>query len=545
MNTFFFNGIWIHGAVVYGYAHRADSVDVRQSTDSLLALATQRIVNNLKEPRFIMGDFNQLHGQLEQPNLWVQMGWQEVQLLHEKRTGDPVQATCKQTTTKDFIYLSPELAQFFRKVELVNHVFSDHAALCAHFHMFGTSQHIYNWRMPKVLPWNECNADIRSKSFQLPPAVSPDEACKVIANEFEQRVHATLISLNKPGLLPCHRGRCCTMSTQKLQAHSKPLKPSRHGELVPQFLGQNLQHHRQFTQLRRLESLRRLYNVPAWNEKQATHAYREWRAVLRAPGFGHFPTWWRALPEKFAGAPSTITAELPTGEELSGICLVVDREVRRFEKVLQAEQFARAQQCRAADPNKIFKDFAKNKAAPVTVLQDASEVQIVEVDHDQSAVVLDKPQDFGPGEIVSPAGHVTPICMCEDMIWLDSVQNMAPGQTLRQEHFVGQIEELFARFAPEWQARWDRHKDIPEATWEPLWPDLTKTWQRLCSQLDYLRTVRKALHDMLLAIGVECLLQQSKPHDNMGSLPKQHAVGHDRLALANRLASGSPSICHT
>ena len=468
MNTFLFNGVWIHGAVIYGHSYRADSFDVRQATDNLLELATERIMKNLKGPRFIMGDFNQLEGTLTQTEVWSKMGWQEVQKLHEKRTGEPVKATCKQTTTKDFLFLSPELAQFFRSVQVIDHVFSDHAAVCAHFEMFGTEQHMYQWRVPKPLPWDECQVPLHSANFQVDSIDNPEKASQSIAETLEQRVHEHLLAQDKPGLQKNQRGRCATLATVKLQVHSKPLKPSRNGDVQPLFTGQNFQHQRQFTQLRRLESLRRLFNADTWSCNQLTHAHREWRAVLKAQGFGHFPTWWRNVPEKFAHAPAEIPCDLPTAEELSGICLVVEREVRRNEKVLQAELVAKGKANRVMNPNKIFKDFAKPKAAPVSVLQDECEVAVIEVDYDQQAVILDKHQQFGPGEIMTPHGPVSPIAMCEDMIWLESVEGFAPGQTLRQEHFIGQLEELFQRFSDEWKMRWDQHKDIPAAHWQPL-----------------------------------------------------------------------------
>ena len=115
MNTFLCNNIWIHGAVIYGFSHKAYSVEVRHETDLMLELATQRIVQNLKGPRFIMGDFNQEDGFLQQPKLWEKLGWKEVQSLQQGRFGTEKAKTCKQATTKDFIWVSPELAQFFPK----------------------------------------------------------------------------------------------------------------------------------------------------------------------------------------------------------------------------------------------------------------------------------------------------------------------------------------------------------------------------------------------------------------------------------------------
>ena len=74
MNTFFCEGQWIHGAVIYGYASGSETQQVRQATDKLLELATDRIVNQLQGKRFITGDFNQFDGALSQPEEWKAAG---------------------------------------------------------------------------------------------------------------------------------------------------------------------------------------------------------------------------------------------------------------------------------------------------------------------------------------------------------------------------------------------------------------------------------------------------------------------------------------
>eukprot|EP00435_Cladocopium_sp_Y103_P008857 s4521_g2.t1 len=415
-----------------------------------------------------MGDFNQLRGSLTQPDLWETMGWKEVQILHEERTGTSVKPTCKQTSTKDFLYISPELVRHFRHVQVVDHVYSDHAALCAHFDVFGLTQPMYHWRQPKQLPWDECTGKLASEGFTLARSSAPDQASLEISQAMETRLHDSLRAQGQPGLLASHRGRCATVHPKKLAAHSKPLKPCRSGDVVPEFLGHSLQHQRWFTQLRRLESLRRLYEAPEWTSKQHTHACREWRAIHKASGFGHFPTWWANLPDKFASAPDTLPVDLPTNLALTGVCLVVEREVRRFEQTMQADLRAKAKQNRVNNPNKIFRDFAKTPAAPVSVLVDSAIATVVEVNHDEQSLTLDRDPEFGNGEIMAPHGPFTPIATCADMIWPDSVEHFTPGQKLRQEHFVGQLEDLFQRFTDEWKARWDRHRDIPDEHWQPL-----------------------------------------------------------------------------
>eukprot|EP00435_Cladocopium_sp_Y103_P014980 s1304_g3.t1 len=144
------------------------------------------------------------------------------------------------------------------------------------------------------------------------------------------------------------------------------------------------------------------------------------------------------------------------------------REVRRFERTLQAELTAKAKRNRAINPNKIFRDFAKPAAAPVSVLLESRAANIVEVNHEEQSLTLDCSPDFGEGEILGPHGHFQPIAMCEDVVWPESTEQFVPGQQLRQEHFIGQLEELFQKFTAEWKQRWDKHRDVPSETWRPL-----------------------------------------------------------------------------
>eukprot|EP00435_Cladocopium_sp_Y103_P027778 s1703_g6.t2 len=468
MNTFLCNNIWIHGAVIYGYAHRAFSTEVRQATDDLLISATSHIVHNLKGPRFVMGDFNQVDGCLQQPQLWEKLGWREVQTLQQERYGDEIAKTCKQKTTKDFIWVSPELIPFFRKAEVVNHVYPDHGALLAHFSCFGRDTHVYHWRQPKQLPWDDCPGPLPIAQFQLPSKLTPEESSRLIADELEERLHEHLVSKGKPGLLANQRGRCQTLETRKVLQHASPLKASRHGDAIPDFHGQSLQHNRWFTQLRRLESLARLYKAKPWNANQLTHATREWRAVLRAPGFSNFRKWWSALPRKRPEAPAFLPDDLPGEDAMSAICLTVHTEVRRFEHLLQVELIAKAKHNRVMHPNKVFKDFAKPAVCPVSILQDSAKATILEVDETDHSVTLHTTSPFWPGEVVTAVGPQEPIVACEDKLWLDNVDGLQVGQEVRQERFIGQLEEMFQKFQTEWQARWDKHLHTDDAQWEPL-----------------------------------------------------------------------------
>ena len=85
--TFRYCDQWIHGAIFYGPAKGAETATVRAEADEMLSTLTQQIVHGLKGKRFILGDFNQLHGNLPQTEIWKKHGWTEIQDLQMLATG--------------------------------------------------------------------------------------------------------------------------------------------------------------------------------------------------------------------------------------------------------------------------------------------------------------------------------------------------------------------------------------------------------------------------------------------------------------------------
>ena len=106
-HTFRYCDQWIHGAVFYGPAKGSETSAVRAEADEMLSLLTQQIVHGLQGKRFILGDFNQLYGQLPQTEIWQKLGWKEIQDLQMSHTGQQPLKTCKGSTRKDFVWISP------------------------------------------------------------------------------------------------------------------------------------------------------------------------------------------------------------------------------------------------------------------------------------------------------------------------------------------------------------------------------------------------------------------------------------------------------
>lgn len=383
-STFFLNGRWIHGATFYGYATRADTTEVKQKTDELLACMVYRILHTLDGPRFIMGDFNQEEGQLTQTAELRKHGWQEAQLWAAEHQQQPVKPTCRSKTTKDFIWLSPEMLPHIRRV-VVDDLFPDHSHVWVELQGMGTPEPIQLWRKPKQIQWKDIS-DYKPEQPSLEDPRDNDEHIRQIAKSFEDSIDQHLRSTSSQSLLTCQRGRSNTTETKPICPYNCPIKPSRHGDIQPNFHGQSVAHHHWYRQLRRLESITRVH---AQTVAAHVHRDREWRAIIRAQGFQKgFVKWWETIPRKLGEAPPKLTAECPSSVALLGIKLTVQAEFDSLEQVLIQERMQKAKQARKDNPNRIFADVRAPPVNPVVMLDKSIETVVVEVDLEESSCTI-------------------------------------------------------------------------------------------------------------------------------------------------------------
>ena len=467
LNTFFVQGHWIHSAVVYGYVYRAASVEVREMTNNIIKQATHRLVHCMKGKRIIMGDFNQLDGQLDEIEKLKQLGWKEIQQLDLERAQRPISLTCKQTSTKDFVWISPELIPYFLGAHTSN-LFADHQVLYATFKPFGLPSKIHLWRKPKPIDWNADSPDIPSGDFKNTSSQS-DEILRCIAAEFENRVHQQFKNSNMPGLLASQKGRSKTTHTREVVEHQSPIKPSRSGEKQVSFLGHSLMHKQWFSQIRRFQSICRTSCNQQSSLQKLVHMQREWRAIIKASGFPQgFPIWWEKLEEKQGTCPQILPDDVPPRHILIDICLTFEREFAKLEAVLCQTLINKAKQNRIDNPHKIFADIKKPPVQPVVMLDESIRAKVDEILPD-NRIKLDKPIQFDPQEpIFGPNGiqHIEQIDSCT--LQVPSVQNIEKGDIFGQDKFEASIQKLFEKFAAEWTKRWDKHKDFPVDHWTPL-----------------------------------------------------------------------------
>ena len=146
---------WITVGTVYGFADRAWTVEVQQHTNGLLDKLTSQIVDGSRGPRMICGDWNLELEQVSFVSYWESLGWVEIQKLAQQKWHIVPQPTCKRTTVKDSLFLSPELAAKVLAVNVDWTLFPDHAVLSATLEHLGQNPCQYGVNLPVSLGTKE------------------------------------------------------------------------------------------------------------------------------------------------------------------------------------------------------------------------------------------------------------------------------------------------------------------------------------------------------------------------------------------------------
>ena len=233
-------GLWVHGCVVYGPPTGPTHPQARAITNHLLEVAFQRI-SSLPGLRFVVGDWNHDLSHLEATNVMRTLGFEDVQTIHENRTGLAPRATCKFKNRRDYLFLSPELANLFSHCSIDEHTWTDHAEVVGHFYGGFLGLERFPWPTPDPMDWSHgaarrCMPDV---DFTCPSHM--DDQYEHFWTQVEQSQRGVLrqVGLQCPNAC-MDRGKY--RGPQRRVSNFVPPKAARSGEKQPAFLGSCLQH---------------------------------------------------------------------------------------------------------------------------------------------------------------------------------------------------------------------------------------------------------------------------------------------------------------
>ena len=147
----------------------------------------------------------------------------------------------------------------------------------------------------------------------------------------------------------------------------------------------------------------------------------------------------------------------------------MDAELCQLEKSLNASRSHAKRLQKASDVHAMYQSVKRDPPVQVDSLVVTRQVEVVEVDADDSAVVLARPVAWQPD---APVLHgSTPLSVIhfeEDKLWLESCGSIAVGDVLTQSKQIGKLEDLFLAFESQWSALWNRHADVPASQWDQI-----------------------------------------------------------------------------
>ena len=414
--------------MVYGFASN------KEGTPRLLQAVIDRIVHGATGPRFIAADWNLRAHEVPQWQELLQAGFKDVQDLASQWWSQKEQFTRKGTSRKDFLFVSAEMAHLLRAVRVCHDVFPDHSQVVADFAVGDLKVACLLWRHPLSVEGRRSTAQLpvdQITSFDRTKPLS--ERYTEIFQVFEDRLSGERMRSGQAPLAPAQRGRATTFEVTPRKSRPVPPVKGREGEFIPQLTAPRAQHVQWYRQLRRLQAYEQGVRHQRTSYGSIAQRAELWRAIRHATGFvPSFPTWAKQQLSCMQELPSFPVH--PPDHDFAAACFENFRDsVRNLEKEVQRCSIRSAKEARAKNPSLIFKDLAKDWAAPVETLVESQQAKVVEVRQDENLLVLDRPMcwwDDAP--LLSAEGPLQQVHAAEDAIWCQT-ENIEVGQVVTQE----------------------------------------------------------------------------------------------------------------
>ena len=460
--THMFN-CWLTTGVLYGEPEGPSHPRYRQHNEALLHHLASFVCHLSVGLRMVSGDFNLGPDTVPAFQILRSAGFRDIQELARERWGKSVEPTSKQRTLRDYCFVSPELQRLLVDVKVTHDIWPDHAVLEGHFVLQCAAPRRTVWKQPLAFPWpskfayegelwRSSEENVNTRYASLWTAIE-----KSAASQSPIRVPAKAF------------GRGSETYTKTTQGFSiAPIKPSRRGEIEPEFHGVSVQHALWFRQARRLQSYVR--HVRSRDCIDSPHAFQLWSSILAAKGFDKpFSVWWLECNVRVVGAPDV----LPQSPPPVGVATLVFDSVllalRSLEVSLKksSRQYARFRRQKA--PHLVFRDLKDRCQAGVDLLVHSSNAVISHVDPDTCQVTLDRPISWDESKPLLCQGKVVDLIHQEaEFLWVANCQDVAIGATVAQVNYTGALDELFQAFGATWTARWQRHQHVPQSQWTDI-----------------------------------------------------------------------------
>ena len=452
---------------VYGYAPGPTWPDAKSRTNEILTHITKEVVFGGRGVRIVVGDFNHAPASLPEIQTWRAQGWTEAQEVAADWWAQPVQATCKGSTTRDFIWMSPEAQALLQSVQ-VREVFQEHSTVQIELGVSSATVRPQVWPLPSAIPWSS----IKLEAWHSAGHHNPLSVCDS-SEWFSRFGHAVERSLQgfveeAPGK---HLPTKCFGRGKRLKPQSQtqavPPKPSRPGEVTLRhdLLGAEVL--RWFRQLRRLQSL--VHSLRSNNDAATAQVYRLdlWRAILHGKGFrGGFMEWWRNRRVRLAGSPNAVPLALPGRVLAEAIYLDFRANFRDFESWHLRQRSQQLQARYDKTQKQLYLELRGDAPPQVDTLTLHHVHEVVKAEPSQQLVTLaTEPDDRGASLWTLEGAPVAVVEVNHRHCTLQTDVFPAPGQVLEQVQTLHSTADVQSEFIRLWSARWLKHRDKTPQDW--------------------------------------------------------------------------------
>ena len=456
-------------ATLYGYTQGPTWPDSLARTNRMLAAVTQELVLGCRGVRVVTGDLNHNLEALEETAIWRSLGWVDAQELAFQRWAQPILPTCKGSTVRDFVWLSPEAAVLVQAVRVFD-TFQEHSTVQVTLSLGEAPVPAFEWPLPAAIPWQDVCLQTWNESA-APASVhtgNSTASMRQLGISFERSLNGHVHGVPGKQLPTMCYGRSRRLSPQPLAPPVTAPRPSRQGEDVLRcdLLGAQIK--RWFAQLRRIQSLANSVRAATATPSAIEHRVQLWRSILRAKGFqGGFQAWWRHRPVQFLDSPTSVGSGVPAAAAVDAMLHDFRSNFRKLEAWHVAQRAKVLRTKHEASRDALFKELREPAPEQVDVLVLQHVHSVLAVDSDTRAAHLDASPDTRGcstwtvnDTAFEPSLLDGNVCVPSHGVTLHEDDEICQVQTLAD------VNSIHSEFVSFWSHSWQKHATTSPEHWQ-------------------------------------------------------------------------------
>eukprot|EP00438_Fugacium_kawagutii_P003078 Skav215305 [mRNA] locus=scaffold3276:18327:27629:- [translate_table: standard] len=450
---------------LYGLPRGPTWPNAAQIMNDLLAFISKTFVFGHTGMVAIQGDFNFGPFELDHFHLWRSLGWTDAQSLAADRWSQERQPTCKGSTERDLIWMSPSLASLCSKV-IVEDCFAEHSSVSITIDLPEVPVQYWTWPRPGLIPWEQVQIAQWHDACDAQNLTFGEDTASFLA-EFADHYESSLSGHihGQPGLWQSQCGRAQRLRPQSIKMTPKCSRASRRGEMVltSDLVGHAVQ--QWFKQARRLQSY--VHSIRLGNMDLNPRIYRIelWSAILRSRGFSPtFPDWWAEQP--YADVIGPLPRSPPNVELAEEIFRAFQHSFRQFERWHLDHKAKMIQTKYDRDLKAIFNDLRTAAPDQIDVLWTSEEFTVQAIKPDKLLALLDREVQPIPSAKWFLRGCEIPVFdSIEGMVALTQWPDIEVGDTLIQHTHTQDDHEAHSALLKLWKRRWQDPGALSEVDW--------------------------------------------------------------------------------